>query len=301
MAIETVPVHRAQWIDLVLRMDIPTQRKAVAFALAKFANSDGTRVFPGQQKVADMAKLHLTNARAHIRALVAAGMLVVVKRGGGRNGDPHVYRLTRPADITTLPLWLDPDMERYENNGGDGPEEHQAPALGENVEQEAPALGDSVDNSADEPVDNPETPSADTLHYDPAETVSPSVSGTFTERFGHFHRALALPDQPSTNPRPTQHPAGSTKATHSLVLVPPVRAEDETTPDPEPPTQPPADAEYEAAHAVLAAMRRPAADAWRHAARRKLEADGVPLSRRAETIRAVELATAAEPATNGVA
>lgn len=66
MAIETVPIHRGQWIDLVLRMDIPTQRKAVAFALSRFANPDGSRVFPGQGKVGNMAKLHEKIGRAHV-------------------------------------------------------------------------------------------------------------------------------------------------------------------------------------------------------------------------------------------
>jgi predicted ArsR family transcriptional regulator len=93
--IETVPIHRAQWTDLVLRMRIPSRRKTVAFALAKFANADGSRVFPGQGKVADMAGLHETNARTHIRALVSVGMLTVVKRGGGRGGATTTYRLSR--------------------------------------------------------------------------------------------------------------------------------------------------------------------------------------------------------------
>lgn len=313
MAIQTVPIHRSQWTDLVLRMDIPTQRKAVAFALAKFANADGTRVFPGQKKVADMAKLHETNARAHIRALVAVGMLIVVKRGGGRNGDPHVYRLTRPADITMLPLWLDPEMNRYEDDDeehepsalgeedDDGPE-YQAPPLGETQEQGASALGESVDNSSGTPVDNPETPSADALHSNAANTETPSVSERNTERFEHFHRALALPDQSSTNPRPTQPPAGLPKVTPSLALVPPIHNDDEMTTKPEPPT-PPADPEYDTARAALAAMRRPVADAWRHAARAELETAGIPLSKRSVEIRAADLAAAAaaDHTTNGVA
>lgn len=314
MAIETVPIQRSQWTDLVLRMDIPTQRKTVAFALAKFANADGTRVFPGQQKVADMAKLHLTNARAHIRALEAAGMLLVVKRGGGRNGDPHVYRLTRPADITTLPLWLDPDMDRYADGDDDGAEEHRAsalgedgddgpecqpPALGESQEQGALALGESVDNSSGTPVDNQETPSADALHSDPVDTETPSVLARNTERFEDFHRALALPDQSSTNPIPTQHPAVLRKATPSLALVPAIHNDDEMTTEPEPTEQQPADDELDTARAVLDAMRPPVANAWRVAARRELETAGVSLTKRSVDIRAADLATT--PATDTTA
>jgi hypothetical protein len=306
VAIETVPVHRAQWTDLVLRMDIPAGRKAVAFALAKFANPDGTRVFPGQGKVADMARLHESNAHKHIKALLAAGMLIVVKRGGGRGGATNTYRLTRPADISTLPLWLDPEMNRIENdNDGDeeypasalgedevDDQEHQALALGETPEQAALALGVSVDNPPETPVDNPETPSADAGYSDRPDNETPIVLARNTHRFGPEYQSLALPDLPKTNPRPTQHHTGSPKATASLALVPPIHNDDETTTEPEPPEPPPADDELDTARAVLAAMRRPVADAWRAAARRKLEDAGLPLTKRAVEICAAELATA---------
>jgi hypothetical protein len=313
--IETVPIHRAQWTDLVLRMRIPSRRKTVAFALAKFANADGSRVFPGQGKVADMAGLHETNARTHIRALVSVGMLTVVKRGGGRGGATTTYRLSRPADITTLPLWLDPEMNRIEEGGGDGPEEHRASALdeggsdareqqplalGDYPKQKAPALGGSVDNPAENLVDNSETQSADAPHSDAPADEIPSDTARNTERYGEKYRALALPDLPKTSPRPTQHPAGLPKTTPSLVLVPPIHNDDEVIAESEAPKPP--DDDFEAARTILAAMRRPVADAWRHAARTALETAGTPLSKRTVEIRAADLAAAAaEQATNGVA
>lgn len=284
MAIETVPATKGEWVDLVLRMDVPAQRKAVAFALAKFANPDGTKVFPGQEKVADMARLHETNTRKHIKALVAAGMLIVVKRGGGRGGATNSYRLSRPLDITTLPLWLDPDMNRVEDERADS-EEHQAPALGE-----------SVDNSGADPVDNPETPSSGARHSDPVDEETPSVSAINTERFEQKHRALALPDLPKTSPRPPQPPAGLRKATTSLALVPPIHNDDEVIEEPAPA---PADDELDTARAILAAMPRPVAETWRIAARVDLETTGTPLTHRGVAVRAAALAT--EQATNGAA
>lgn len=303
MAIATVPVHRGQWIDLVLRMDIPTQRKTVAFALSRFANPDGSRVFPGQGKVANMAKLHETTAHKHIRALERAGLLAVVKRGGGRGGATNTYQLTRPADITTLPLWLDPDMNRVDDGAADGAE-YQAPAPGENgsesQEQEAPAPDVSVDNSALGPVDNPETPSVAAGDSGPAEPEIPSVPARNTQRSDEKYQALALEDQPKTNPRPTQHPAGLRKATPSLALVPPIHNGAEAITEPEPP-KPPADPDYAAARAVLAAMRRPVADAWRHAARTALETAGTPLDRRTVEIHAANLAARPPTAAGGAA
>jgi hypothetical protein len=271
VAIETVPTERSTWINLVLRMNIPPQRKAVAFALSSFANPDGTRVFPGQGKVADMANLHETNARKHIKALVAAGMLIVVKRGGGRGGATNSYRLARPADITTLPLWLDPDMNRVEDKRY-STEEHRASAL-----------GGSVDNSTAAPVDNSEMPSAGALHSDPADEEIPSVSAINTERFEQKHRALALPDQPKTNPLPTQPPAGLRNATTSLALVPPIHNDNESIDEGE-------SGEHAAARAVLAGIPRSRLDQLRHVAEGELLAAGLTLTREAVTIRTAQIA-----------
>lgn len=282
MEVQTVPVAKAQWRDLVLRMRIPSQRKAVAFALAYFASEDGTRVFPGQQKVADMADMHETNARKHIKALLAAGMLKIVKRGGGRGGATTTYRLTRPADITTLPLWLDPSMNRVEDG------------TGFDSEHRASEPGVSVDNSPDEPVDNSETPSVGALHSDGPERETPSVSKGNTERSVQKHRALALPDHTMTTPLPHQHPAGLPNATPSLALVPPLHNDDEVVADPETPPTPieiPGDADFDAARDTLADLPRHIADHWRRDAEHELATAGVRLDRRAVAIHAADLAT----------
>lgn len=297
MAIETVLVPKTQWVDLVLRMDIPPQRKAVAFALSSFANPDGSRVFPGQGKVADMAGLHETNARKHIRALVVAGMLTVVRRGGGRGGATNSYRLSRPLDITALPLWLDPDMNRV---GAEGPavEEYRASAPGEgpvnNSEYRALPLAVSVDNFPQTPVDNSETPGAGALHFSGPAGETPSVLTRNTERFGQEYRALALPDPPKTTPLPPQHPAGSPNATTSLALVPPLQDHDED--DEEPPDEPtppgtPTAAEFEAGRDRLATIPLAAWDRLRRQAEAELLAAGGLLTRQAVAERTTELAT----------
>lgn len=293
MAIETTPIHRGPWIDLVLRMNIPPQRKAVAFALSSFANTDGTKVFPGRQKLADMAGLHETNARKHVKALLDAGMLEMVKRGGGRGGATNTYRLTRPTDITTLPLWLDPDMNRTED-GAAVVDEYRALALSEtdaaDAEQRALTLGVSVDNSTATPVDNSETAGADARNSDPVDNEIPSVSARNTERSVQEYRALALPDQPKTNPRPTQPPAGSPNATTSLALVPPIHNDDEAINGTAQGT-PVLDVELDKAYTTLLALKPAASGAYQIAAREGLEAAGIPLTKRAVTIRAAELAT----------
>lgn len=263
--VEVESIRTVHWLDLIMRMDVPPQRKSVAFALARFANADGSRVFPGQNKVADMAGLHETNARKHIRALLTVGMLKVVQRGGGRGGATTTYRLTRPADLTTLPLWLDPNFDRAVAGGydalstsqqyravplGESPvpdTEYRAPALGETdgqpYEHQAVAPGVSVDNFAGTPVDNPGTPSAGALHFNPVDNETPSVLTRNTERSVQKYRALALPDLPITSPLPPQHPAGLRKATNSLAETITRAAQPESI-----------DAEYDTARAVMAAV-----------------------------------------------
>lgn len=301
---EVESIRTVHWLDLIMRMDVPPQRKSVAFAMARFANADGSRVFPGQNKVADMAGLHETNARKHIRALLAIGMLKVVQRGGGRGGATTTYRLTRPADITVLPLWLDPNFDRASAGGYDAlssdPEqrvlplgetpvpdvEHRALTLGESdrhpSEHRALAPGVSVDNSADAPVDNPETPSADALHSNPVDKETPSVSTRNTERSAQKYRALALPDLPKTSPLPPQHPAGLRKATNSPAETI-TRAEQAETIT---------DADYDTGREILAAVDPElVGELLANAARCLAAAGAVDPSTRSLVILAADLAT----------
>lgn len=123
------PVYTAEWVHLIARLDVKATRKAVAWAVGSFASEDGSDVRPAMPKVGRMCNLHESNAALHVKALVELGLLVVKQPGGGR-GNPTVYRLTRPADITVLPLWLDPDMNEVPRGSGFVPAETPAPALG---------------------------------------------------------------------------------------------------------------------------------------------------------------------------
>jgi len=105
-------ITRADWMHLIARMKIKASRQRVADILASFASEDGSDVRPSLQTVGDMCGgLHENSVSTHVKALVALGMLVVKEPGGGRS-KPTVYRLTRPADLSALPLWLDPEMKR---------------------------------------------------------------------------------------------------------------------------------------------------------------------------------------------
>jgi hypothetical protein len=213
-------IRKLRWLDLLLRMKMPAGRFRVAVALARFGNAEGENVYPGEKKIADMGNVHVTNARAHIKALVGLGLLHLKEAGGGRGGATHVYRLTRPADITTLQMWLDPRFNRVPDGEGFMPvaaEEHRVPAVGETSEHRVPAvaihreyrvsaLGETAEHRAltlgEAPVDNCE------------DRETPSVSTGNTERFEPEYRALALPEASKNLEEP--EPLGLPQATDSL-------------------------------------------------------------------------------------
>lgn len=220
-----------EWLDLILRMRIPPQRKAVAQALAWFGRPDGSRVRPGQKKVADMAGVHVSKAGPHIRALREDGLLKLVKAGGGRGGDPDHFQLSRPADISTLPLWLDPDMDRYPAGGpteeihrpsavgvaGSATTEQEPPEVDETGEQEPPTVSvPPVDNSEHRPPAVGETggtPTADGLNS-PVDNSKhrPFRSETQTVLNGNNDRGRST----NTLRTPSEHLLGSPQATNSL-------------------------------------------------------------------------------------
>jgi len=220
-------IWSGDWINLIFRMKIPTNCYGVAIALARFASTDGSNVFPGAKKVGDMAKLDEKTARGHIHALERLGMLVMKKRGGGRAGNPSVYRLTRPADITTLPLWLDPDMNRIEAGAEFRAAEPTtsnaySPALvpGEATEHRASTPGEygfeAQEHRALAPAESEEhrAPTPDESPVDnPGAAKTPGDPDRNTGRSGLKHRAPTPDDLTIT--RPLEDLPGSSQATHS--------------------------------------------------------------------------------------
>lgn len=159
----TVAIGTADWFDLILRLSIHPSLVAVAAPLARHANPDGTKTYPGAPKVGNMGGLSSSRVRDIIAFFIEQRLLVVKKRGGGRprrdgsKPPPTEYRLTRPADLTALGMRLDPrfnpvpdgegfeplqDTELHAPTGaesGPGPGKHRAPtrreAAPKNVKQ----------------------------------------------------------------------------------------------------------------------------------------------------------------------
>jgi len=295
-------ILRWRWLDLIDRMKIPPHRKAVAKALARFGDADGSNVFPGAQKIADIANCDDKTARGHIKALVAAGMLAVKRRGGGRGGATHVYRLTRPTDLTSLPLWLDPDFNRIPDGAAFVPvaaEEHRAPAPSEATEYRAPAPGeypfDDTEYRASAPSETPVD--------NPADRETPGVRSRNTGNSAPKHRAPRQPTIFITPPK-TKEPAWLLQVSTSLGESITAPSPDAWTPEAAPaprivrgtatlqPTP-----EAAAAFAILTAL--PNDGEWfRAAAGRELRDEGHPEPTvQALAIRAAEILRRTDPET----
>lgn len=306
------------WMVYIRRSDLAQQIKAVAFVLATYADSDGSNACVGQKRLADEAICDERYARDSLDALELLGLIEVTKRGRSA-GEANTYQLTMPgASLPAIPMRRDRDG--YPINADGSPRRGSRPkpvalrpllaTLKGDVPPDRP-LPD-VDRTGNpvpvEPVDNSEAtgnplpvrlvdgPEVTTEYRqsvaateaapaDPYRQKSEAVPAKFHDRTGNGLPPTNLYQLlPTTSPQVTHSPTADDQACGQADEV---LAED--------------DPELTTARDVLAAMRRPIANAWRHAARRALEAAGEPLSHRAVEIRAAELAAAAEHTTNGVA
>jgi hypothetical protein len=179
-------IHRADWIHLIARMKIKGRRKDVALMLAAAASEDGSDVRPALRTIGDMCDLHEDSVSTYIKTLLELGMLVVKQPGGGR-GKPTVYRLTRPLDLTALPLWLDPDMKRIPAGAGVPAAKTPAHTRGNdcssNIYSPVPTQGNEVQSNTYSPVPTPPntySPEFTKGVSEPGETETPASAPPFS-------------------------------------------------------------------------------------------------------------------------
>lgn len=232
---DTLPPHlraiwTGHWTDLIWRLDITPSRKAAAMVLAYHSATDGTEVFPGGRRVGNMLNLSDQKAvRAHVKALEAMGLLYLVRRGGGRKradadeAPSSEYRLTRPADITTLPLWLDPSMRPVPTAAEATLEqpELRVSAPGETTEYRAYTPGETAEHRVSAPAETPEhrasTPGEGPVD-NPDASETPGVSAQNSGGLTPKHRASTPPYLSSTKPQ-DQNPLWSPQVGTSLAKI----------------------------------------------------------------------------------
>jgi hypothetical protein len=79
--------------------------KAVALAFAAHADEDGSRIFPGDMRVAVLAETSPRTVKQVREMLLKLGLLELT----GRHGHRPMYRLTLPDDLTDQLVVLSPD------------------------------------------------------------------------------------------------------------------------------------------------------------------------------------------------
>lgn len=197
-------IYTGEWLQYIARLKLPAGRKAVAVMLASFADSDGSNVRPAMKKLAAMAGLSEGKARAHVQALEKLGWAVTKVPGGGRH-NPTVYRLTRPADISTAVFVLDPDMKLIADGA-----DYRALAVETLPETEGNLDGHDVAAHAEtlsESEGNPPETLPETAGFEPVDNSgpdgNPSVSRSKPLRFDVETLPVSVPDLTKTRPRPT--------------------------------------------------------------------------------------------------
>ncbi|MDI3211694.1 helix-turn-helix domain-containing protein [Arthrobacter sp. AL12] len=153
------PQGRFEWERLVRRAVIkPPSVKLLGLVMATYANSDGTRVRPGQKRLANVMGTSISTVERGQRALEAIGFIEMTYKGhsagrGRSGGYASEYRLTIPSDLLERIPMLDPD------------ENHPAPVTGDSTKDPAPVTGDMgcsedvrANNSTDIPVNPKESP-----------------------------------------------------------------------------------------------------------------------------------------------
>lgn len=87
-----------QWTDVLRRTCMVKSTKLVGFLLATYADSNGTRIFPGVARVSVECGLTYNMTQAAMAELRSAGLIEVVRQAA-RRGESDEYRLVLAPDL----------------------------------------------------------------------------------------------------------------------------------------------------------------------------------------------------------
>lgn len=104
---------RYDWERWVRRCILPSSTKLVALVMATYAHRDGTRVFPGVNRLAKTTGLSERTVRTALCNLRDVGLIERTAEGGRRGVQvfTDVHRLSIPADLLERAAFLDPDED----------------------------------------------------------------------------------------------------------------------------------------------------------------------------------------------
>lgn len=198
-----LPVPRFDWERLVKRLPMAMDLKGFALLLATWADPDGTRVRPGEDRLVAVTGWSKSTIARRTRQLRELGLLEVTRRGGGRGGagSATVYRLAARPDVLATPGLLPPDEMPS----------HRAPATDSPVTQVT--AQSPVDKDDPRSVDNPESPVIQvTGQSEPVEPIEMSDQG-----LAGGMRCQIRPIEMSPGRRTTNHTNHLTPPTNGLL------------------------------------------------------------------------------------
>lgn len=102
------PMGRFDWERIVRRASMPGSAKFLALTLATYASKDGTRVLPGEQRLARVMGVAPRTIERGFKWLRENEFVTLTKKGNRHQGRVNEYRLTVPSDVLER-LTLDPD------------------------------------------------------------------------------------------------------------------------------------------------------------------------------------------------
>lgn len=114
-AVVCKPVDKDEWIRVMRRVRMASGTKYLGLMMATYADFDGTRVFPGVERLALVMGVSEKTVKRALSDLRGLGMVERVKQGNRHAGKADEYRLTTPVDLSGC-LMLDPEEE--EMSGG---------------------------------------------------------------------------------------------------------------------------------------------------------------------------------------
>lgn len=155
------PIGRFEWERILRRVKVSVPSvKLVGFAMATYASADGSRVRPGQRRLAAVLGTSEMTVRRGQSELETIGMLEMVFKGhsqgrGQAGGFASEYRLTVPSDLLERVPMLDPEEQNHRTPMSGDSHKDRTPMSGNSEEspdtsEEIPDMGEKTPNIHEE-------------------------------------------------------------------------------------------------------------------------------------------------------
>lgn len=185
-----IPTSRFDWERVIRRVRLPVSVKGTALFLATYADGDGGRVRPGNERLMRVTGSSDKTIRRHVHMLLDSGLLVKTRHGNRHAGQANEYQLSVPADIVSRLDMMDPG------------ELIALPTLPSEGVYRSSVTGRDVDKAVD---DAP-----------PTAVATPGLPVTSSRSTGHWRPSLPVTgDRPPSQyqPQPTQSDSDSKVST----------------------------------------------------------------------------------------